>query len=102
MSSSAGVESAPRRLPSWARPTAFPLLAGPALGVLTLVEAQADPGFRPLLGAFAVVAAWTTAAVLTAARWPSAGATLVALLYPLQVLLGIPGPNGAGLIAVLL
>jgi signal transduction histidine kinase len=102
MSSPASAENASRRVPSWARPAAFPLLAGPALGVLTLVEAQADPEFRPLLGAFGIVAAWTTASFLLATRWPSVAAALVALLYPLQVLLGIPGPNGAGLIAVLL
>jgi signal transduction histidine kinase len=102
MSSRASAANASRRLPSWARPAAFPLLAGPALGILTLVEAQADQEFRPLLAAFTVVAAWTTAAFLAASRWPSVGAALVALLYPLQVLLGVPGPNGAGLIAVLL
>lgn len=79
-----------------------PLLAAPVLGVLTLAEAQADAEFRTQLGAFAVVAAWTALAAAVASRFPASGAALVACLYPLETALGVAGPNGSGLIAVLL
>ena len=80
----------------------FPLVAAPVLGVLTVAEAQADAEFRTQLGSFAVVALWTAAGFLVSAWLPSVGAALVAGLYPLETALGIAGPNGAGLIAVLL
>ena len=80
----------------------FPLVASPVLGVLTVGEAQADPEFRTQLGAFVVVALWTAAGFLVSAWLPSVGAVVVAGLYPLETALGIAGPNGSGLIAVLL
>ena len=48
------------------------------------------------------MALWTAAGFLVSAWMPSVGAALVAGLYPLETALGIAGPNGAGLIAVLL
>jgi signal transduction histidine kinase len=80
----------------------FPLVAAPALGVLTVAEAQADPEFRAQIGSFVVVALWTAGAFAVAAWLPSVGAALVAVLYPLETAIGIHGPNGSGLIAVLL
>ena len=88
--------------PTGARSRLFPLAAAPIMGVLTVGEAQADPEFRNQLGAFVVVALWTAAGFLVAAWQPSVGAAVVAGLYPLEVALDVAGPNGAGLIAVLL
>ena len=83
-------------------PRVFPLVAAPILGVLGVVEAAADPEYRPRFFALVVVAAWLAGSFVVAAWWPSVGAVLVACFYPLTALLGVPGPGGTGLIAVML
>jgi hypothetical protein len=82
-------------------PRAVPILAAVVMGLLGLVEAWSDPGFRPHLAALAVTSAWIAAGFVLAARWPAAGAVMVAWFYPLSLLLDAPGPGGTGLIAVL-
>ena len=69
--------------------------------VLAVNEALLDDGFRPYAARIALVAALLGAGFVVAARWPTAGAVVVAGFYPLGQLLGVPGPGGAGLIAVL-
>jgi signal transduction histidine kinase len=85
----------------WRNPRAVPLAAAAVMGLLGLVEAASDPGFRPHLAALSVTSAWIAAGFVIAARWPAAGAVMVAWFYPLSLLLGAPGPGGTGLIAVL-
>ncbi|EWT02037.1 histidine kinase [Intrasporangium oryzae NRRL B-24470] len=79
----------------------LPYAAALVLGLLGLVEAWSDPGFRPMFGSLAVVAAWISIGFLVATTWPAAGAVVVAAFYPLSTVLGAPGPGGTGLIAVL-
>jgi signal transduction histidine kinase len=81
---------------------AFPLLAAPALGVLGVVEAVADPEFREDLGLLVLVALWFAGWFLAMARWPAVGVVGVAFFYPVTALVGAPGPGGTGLIAVML
>lgn len=89
------------------RPTArdprlFPLLAAPAMGLLAVGEARLDETFRPDLGPLTLVALWITGSFVVAVRFPSTACALMACFYPFGVLVGAPGPGGAGLIAVLL
>lgn len=80
---------------------AVPWAAAVLMGLLGLVEAWADPGFRPHFAALAVTSGWVAVAFVAAVRWPCVAAVTVAGFYPLSQLLGAPGPGGAGLIAVL-
>ena len=78
-----------------------PAVAAVALGLLGLVEAWSDPGFRPHFGVLAVASAVIAAGFVVAVRWPVAGTFVVACFYPVSTLLGAPGPGGTGLIAAL-
>lgn len=78
-----------------------PAVAAVALGLLGLVEAWSDPGFRPHFGVLAIASAVIAAGFAVAVRWPVAGAFVVACFYPVSAALGAPGPGGAGLIASL-
>ena len=88
--------------PRGSDPRLFPLVAAPVMGLLALGEAQLDETFRPDLLPLAVVAGWIAAAFVVAARFPATGCVLMAGFYPLGLLIGAPGPGGAGLISVLL
>ena len=83
-------------------PRVFPLVAAPVLGALGVVEAGSDATFRASFAELVLVAAWLFVSFAVAAWWPSVGAVLVACFYPLTALLGVPGPGGTGLIAVML
>ena len=78
-----------------------PAVAAVALGLLAVVEAASDPVFRRSFAELAAVAVWIVVGFLTQVRWPAVGAVVVAASYPFGEMLGIPGPGGAGLIAVL-
>jgi signal transduction histidine kinase len=82
-------------------PRLVPATGALVLGVLGVVEAGTDPVFRHSFGSLVWVAAWVAAGLLVQVRWPSAGAVVVAMSFPVGELLGAPGPGGAGLIAVL-
>ena len=89
----------------WVRgrdPRLFPLLAAPLMGLLAVAEGRLDETFRPDLGPVTLVAVWITTSFLLAIRFPVAGCVLMAGFYPVGVLVGAPGPGGAGLISVLL
>lgn len=83
-------------------PRLFPLLAAPVMGLLAVAEARLDETFRPDLVPLALVALWIATSFLVAARFPVTGCVLMAGFYPFGVLVGAPGPGGAGLISVLL
>jgi signal transduction histidine kinase len=80
----------------------FPLVAAPVMGLLAVAEARLDETFRPDLVPLTVVALWIAASFVVASRFPVLGCVLVAGFYPFGVLVGAPGPGGAGLISVLL
>ncbi|MCP3421929.1 sensor histidine kinase [Nocardioides pinisoli] len=83
-------------------PHLFPLLAAPVMGVLAVAEASLDETFRPDLGPLTLVALWIATSFLVAIRFPATGCVLMAGFYPVGVVVGAPGPGGAGLISVLL
>ena len=83
-------------------PRLFPLLAAPVMGVLAVAEASLDETFRPDLGPLTLVALWIATSFLVAIRFPATGCVLMAGFYPVGVVVGAPGPGGAGLISVLL
>jgi len=86
----------------WLRePRLVPWIAAPVMAVLAVNEALLDDGFRPYASRILVVAALLAVGFLVAAHRPSVGAVVVAGFYPLGQALGVPGPGGAGLIAVL-
>jgi signal transduction histidine kinase len=72
------------------------------MGVLAVAEARLDETFRPDLGPLALVASWIATSFLVASRFPVTGCVLMAGFYPVGVVVGAPGPGGAGLISVLL
>jgi signal transduction histidine kinase len=78
-----------------------PYAAALVLGVLGVNEAWLDPVFNAHFAELVVGSAVVCAGFLLAARWPSAGAVVVACGYPVSALLGAPGPGGSALIAVL-
>ena len=86
----------------WLRePRLVPWIAAPATALLATNEALLDDGFRPYVPRILVVAAVLGVGFLVAAVRPTLGAVLVATFYPVGQALGVPGPGGAGLIAVL-
>jgi signal transduction histidine kinase len=86
----------------WLRePRLVPWIAAPVMALLAVNEALLDDGFRPYASRIFLVAALLAAGFLVAAHRPSVGAVVVAGFYPLGQALGVPGPGGAGLIAVL-
>lgn len=86
----------------WRDPRLFPLVAGPLMCVLGLVEGGSDPEFRPHFAELSLVAGWMLLALLVQVRYPCVGAVLVACFYPLTLALGVPGPGGTGLIGSML
>ena len=80
----------------------FPLVAAPVMGLLAVAEARLDETFRPDLLPLTAVAIWIALSFVVAARYPVLGCVLVATFYPFGVLVGAPGPGGAGLISALL
>jgi signal transduction histidine kinase len=86
----------------WLRePRLVPWIAAPVMALLAANEALLDDGFRPYASRILLIAALLAAGFLVAAHRPSIGAVVVAGFYPLGQALGVPGPGGAGLIAVL-
>jgi signal transduction histidine kinase len=83
-------------------PRLFPLLAAPVMGLLAVAEARLDETFRPDLVPLTLVALWIATSFLVAVRFPVTGCVLMAGFYPFGVLVGAPGPGGAGRISVLL
>jgi signal transduction histidine kinase len=71
------------------------------MALLATNEALLDDGFRPYASRILVVAAVLGVGFLVAAVRPTLGAVVVATFYPVGQALGVPGPGGAGLIAVL-
>ncbi len=88
--------------PRGSDPRLFPLVAAPVMGLLALGEAQLDETFRPDLVPLAIVAGWIAVAFVVAAWFPATGCVVMAGFYPFGLLIGAPGPGGAGLISVLL
>jgi len=82
-------------------PRLVPYAAAVAMGLLGLNEAWFDPEFHVHFAELALASAWISAGFLVAARWPAAGAVVVACFYPFSTLLGAPGPGGTGLISML-
>ena len=80
----------------------FPLVAAPVMGLLAVAEARLDESFRPDLVPLTVVALWIAGSFVVASRFPVVGCVLVSAFYPFGVLVGAPGPGGAGLISALL
>ena len=80
----------------------FPLLAAPVMGLLAVAEARLDESFRPDLLPLTAVALWIAGSLVVASRFPVVGSVLVGAFYPFGVLVGAPGPGGAGLISALL
>ncbi len=83
-------------------PRLVPYAAAVAMGLLGLNEAWFDPEFHVHFAELALASAWISAGFLVAARWPAAGAVVVACFYPFSTLLGAPGPGGTGLISMLI
>lgn len=82
-------------------PGLVPLVLGPVVGVLAVVETALDPFFGQ-----AGVATWVSGVLLgggiVLARWfPLAGSLVAACCYPVGALLGAAGPGGAAMIGLI-
>ena len=87
--------------PRLREPRLVPWIAAPVMALLATNEALLDDGFRPYVSRILVVAAVLGVGFVVAAVRPTLGAVAVAAFYPVGQALGVPGPGGAGLIAVL-
>lgn len=82
-------------------PALIPLVLGPLIGVLAVVETALDPFFGT-----AKVATWVSGVLLgggiVLARWfPLTGTVVAAGCYPVGALLGAAGPGGAAMIGLI-
>jgi signal transduction histidine kinase len=80
----------------------LPIAAAVLLTVLGVAEVTLDRGYQAAPLAPAVSTAITGVAALLAAWSPLSGALLMAASFPVVVALGIPGPPGATVVALLL
>ena len=80
----------------------FALVAGPAVGVIEVVELISDPVYAAPGWLVGLTAIWLTAGLLLQTVGPAIGLIAVAAFYPATIALGLPGMTGTGLIALLL
>ncbi|GAA2272938.1 sensor histidine kinase [Nonomuraea roseoviolacea subsp. roseoviolacea] len=88
-----------RRLPD---PRLIPLVFGPVIGVLAVLETRLDDGFGAAATATWVTGVLLAAGVVLAAWAPLAGAVAAAVCLPLSVVVfDGPGMGGAGMIGLI-
>ncbi len=85
----------------WRDSRAIPVVLGPFVGLLAVVEAILDPGFAGYLAAIAVPGLLLGGGIVLAAWRPLAGVLAAAACFPVGLLVGAPDIGGAGLIGLI-